>query len=79
MRPVVQHDPARPQLAVPSLGFVPPQLNVSAIIRRRNQPSHRQFEGSHDAVAARIKSAAQDPIPHAGKAVRHRSVVVRRD
>ena len=79
MRPVVQHDPARPQLAVPSLGFVPPQLNVSAIIRRRNQPSHRQVKGSHHAAAARLKSAAQDPIFPQAKAVRHRSVVFRRD
>ncbi len=79
MRPVVQHDPARPQFGCPLPWLSLPQRRIGELTRALNRRAHRQVKGSHHAVAARIKSAAQDPISNAGKAVRHRSVVVRRD
>ena len=41
--------------------------DIGELTRTRNQPSHRQVGGSHHAVAAHRKSAAPDPISHAGK------------
>ena len=43
------------------------EQSTSELLRARNQPSHRPYAGSHHAVAARIKSAAQDPIPTQAK------------